>query len=75
MDALHLFAIVLCDAEFEGQMKNLAHHEATDAVYEAIKMLLTAPEPAVEQERLEFQDLSPPVKIHNYILANIVNYG
>ena len=42
-------------------MENLTHHDATDAVYEAIRMLQTAPEPATEEEKLELLDLSPEV--------------
>ena len=49
----------MCDAEFNGVMKCLDHHKATDAVYEAVKMLQTAPpKPDVEAECL---DLSPEV--------------
>lgn len=58
-DAEHLFSIVMCDAEFEGVMKNLDHHQATDAVYEAVKMLQTAP-PKPDDEA-ECLDLSPKV--------------
>ena len=62
-DAAHLFAIVMCDAEFHGVMEGLSHHEATDGVYEAITKVLTAPEPATEEEKLEFLDLSTTVHI------------
>jgi len=54
---------VFCDPEFEGLMGNLTHHDATDAVFEAIKMVQTAPEPATEEEKL--LDLSPEVHIHS----------
>ena len=60
-DAEQLFAIVECDAEFEGIMQDLDHHRATDAVYEAVRMLHMAPEP---EERLEYLDLSPEVSLH-----------
>ena len=60
-DAEHLFSIVRCDAEFEGVMKYLDHHQATDAVYEAIKMLQTAPKPDVEAAQIQYLDLSPEV--------------
>ena len=46
-------------------MESLTHHDATDAVYEAIKMLQTAPEPATEEEKLELLDLSQEVFIHS----------
>ena len=57
-DAEQLFAIVECDAEFEGVMQNLEHHTATEAVYEAVRMLHAAPEP---DEKIEYQNLSPEV--------------
>ena len=61
-DVEHLFSIVMCDAEFEGVMKYLDHHQATDAVYEAVKMLQTAPpKPDDETERIQYLDLSPEV--------------
>ena len=60
-DAEQLFTIVMCDAEFDGVMKDLEHHQATNAVYDAVKMLQTAPEPDVETDRMEFMDLSPEV--------------
>lgn len=64
-DAEHLFSIVMCDAEFVGVMKRLDHHQATDAVYEAVKMLQTAPTPPPkpddEAERIQYLDLSSEV--------------
>ena len=63
LDAWHIFSIVRCDPEFEGLMKNLTHHQATDAVYEALKVLQNAPEPDVGADRIEFLDLSPEVRI------------
>ena len=61
-DAEHLFSIVMCDAEFNGVMKCLDHHKATDAVYEAVEMLQTAPpKPDVEAECIQCLDLSPEV--------------
>ena len=60
-DAEQVFAIVVCDAEFEGIMKELDHHKAKDAVHEAVNMLHTSPGPDPEAERLEYLDISPEV--------------
>ena len=61
-DVEHLFSLVMCDAEFVGVMKNLDHHQATDAVYEAVKVLQTAPpKPDDETERIQYLDISPEV--------------
>lgn len=58
-DAEHLFSILMCYAKFSDVMKCLDHHKAADAVYEAVKMLRTAPpKPNIEAECL---DLSPEV--------------
>ena len=60
-DADHIFSIAMCDPEFEGLMKEIDHHQARDAVYEALKVLQTTPEPDVNAERIEFIDLSAEV--------------
>ena len=51
----------MCDPEFEGLMKEMDHHQARDAVYEALKVLQTTPEPDANAERIEFIDLSAEV--------------
>ena len=61
-DAEHLFSIVMCYAKFSDVMRGLDHHKATDAVYEAVKMLQTAPpKPDVEAKSIQCLDLTPEV--------------
>ena len=69
-DAEVLFAIVERDAEFEGIMRDIDHHKATDAVYEAVKVLHTASEPDTEAERIEFLDLSSEVCVCVCVCVN-----
>ena len=61
-DAEQVFAIVECDPEFQGIMKDLEHHRAKDAVHEAVNKLHTAPDP--ETDRVEYLDISPEVRTH-----------
>ena len=60
-DAEEVFAIAECDPEFEGIMRELEHHQAKDAVYEAVEKLHTSPEPDPEAERIEFISITPEV--------------
>ena len=60
-DAEEVFAIAVCDPEFEGVMKDIGHHEARDAVYEAVSALHTAPEPDTDGDHMEYYNISAEV--------------
>ena len=62
-DAEELFTIVVHDPEFEGIMADIDHHQAKDAVYEAVQVLHTAPEPHQNTELIEHVDISAEVHI------------
>ena len=47
LDAICLFDLVLCDAEFKSLLPNLSQSAAVQAVAEGIKVLHSAPAPQV----------------------------
>ena len=59
----------MCDPEFEGVMKDIEHHQAKDAVHEAVNMLHAAPDPESEVERIEY--LNPEVHTRSFICIHI----
>ena len=71
-DAEEVFAIAVCDPEFEGVMKDIGHHEARDAVYEAVSALHTAPEPDTDGDHMEYYNISAEVQ---YTCTHICMYA
>ena len=49
-------SLVMCDPKFEGLLQSLTHHEAMQAVTEALNLLHSAPGPQDEGDQL---DLTP----------------
>lgn len=68
-DAVHLFDIMFHDPDFEGLMQSLTHCDAADAVYEAIELLQTAPEPETKGELfdLSLRVWTGFVNLHMYL--------
>ena len=56
MDTAHIFNLIMCDPKYEGLLQTLTHHDAMQAVTEALNLLHVAPGPHEEGGQL---DLTP----------------